>query len=156
MKTLLYSTGEMVLSGEYQNTRRKTCPNPTLSTINPTFTAVGLSLGFRSERPATILLCQGTHFGFVRTWILTLHSPLVTVRTTGFDLKFSNSTYCPRSVFMCFVWIWEQTAIISLYSINWLLIITETECVYCAVRVESLYELYVNICSSVIWRRVIG
>ena len=29
-----------------------------------------------------------------------------------------NSTFCPHSVFMCFVWIWEQTAIISLYSIN--------------------------------------
>ena len=49
-------------------------------------------------------------------------------------LTFSNSTFCPHSVFMCFVWIWEQTAIISLYSINWLVFITETECVYCAVR----------------------
>jgi len=39
-----------------------------------------------------------------------------------------NSTFCPRSVFMCFVCIWEQTAIISLYSINWLVIITETVC----------------------------
>ena len=29
---------------------------------------------------------------------------------------------------MCFVWIWEQTAIISLYSINRLVFITETEC----------------------------
>jgi hypothetical protein len=29
---------------------------------------------------------------------------------------------------MCFVWISEQTAIISLYSINWLVFITETEC----------------------------
>ena len=40
---------------------------------------------------------------------------------------------------MCFVWICEQTAIISLYSINWLVFITETECVYCAVRTGSLY-----------------
>jgi hypothetical protein len=40
---------------------------------------------------------------------------------------------------MCFVWIWEQTAIISLYSIDWLVFITETECVYCAVR----YTFYV-------------
>jgi predicted GNAT family N-acyltransferase len=39
---------------------------------------------------------------------------------------------------MCFVWISEQTAIISLYSINWLVFVTETECVYCAVRTESL------------------
>jgi hypothetical protein len=34
---------------------------------------------------------------------------------------------------MYFVWISEQTAIISLYNINWLVLITETECVYCAV-----------------------
>jgi hypothetical protein len=40
---------------------------------------------------------------------------------------------------MCSVWLWEQTAAISLYSINWLLFITETECVYCAVRTEYLY-----------------
>ena len=31
-------------------------------------------------------------------------------------------------MYLCFVWIWEQTAIISLYSINWLVFITETEC----------------------------
>jgi hypothetical protein len=45
---------------------------------------------------------------------------------------------------MCFVWISEQTAIISLYSINWLVFITETECVYCAVRTESLYTIHVS------------
>jgi len=53
-------------------------------------------------------------------------------------LTVTNSTFCPHSVFTCFVWIWEQTAIISLYSINWLVCITETECVYCAVRTEHL------------------
>jgi len=46
---------------------------------------------------------------------------------------------------MCFVWISEQTAIISLYSINWLVCITETECVYCAVRAESLNIIKVNL-----------
>jgi hypothetical protein len=46
---------------------------------------------------------------------------------------------------MCFVWISEQTAIISLYSINWLVFITETECVYCAVRTESLNTIEVKI-----------
>ena len=49
----------------------------------------------------------------------------------------NNSTFCPHSVLMCFVWIWEQTAIISLYSINWLVFITESVCVYCAVRTGS-------------------
>ena len=62
-------------------------------------------------------------------------SPVVTIRTTS--LTFSNSTFCPHSVFMCFVWIAEQTAIISLYNINWLVFVTETECVYCAVRTGS-------------------
>ena len=63
--------------------------------------------------------------------------PVVIICTTSLTL--TNSTFCPHSVFMCFVWIWEQTAIISLYSINWLVFITETECVYCAVRTGSLY-----------------
>jgi len=67
---------------------------------------------------------------------LTLYSPVVNICTTS--LTFNNSTFCPRSVLMCFVWIWEQTAIISLYNINWLVFITETECVYCAVRTEYL------------------
>jgi len=30
-----------------------------------------------------------------------------------------------HTVFMCFVWISEQTAIISLYNINWLVFIIE-------------------------------
>ena len=42
---------------------------------------------------------------------------MVTICTTS--LTFNNSTFCPHSVFMCFVWIWEQTATISLYSTDW-------------------------------------
>ena len=66
---------------------------------------------------------------------------MVTICTAR--LKFKNSTFCPHCVFMCFVWIWEQTAIISLYNINWSVCITETECVYCAVRTGSLYIIQV-------------
>jgi len=62
---------------------------------------------------------------------------VVTICTTS--LTFNSSTFRPHSVFMCFVWIWEQTAIISLYNINWMVFITERECVYCAVRTECLY-----------------
>ena len=58
-----------------------------------------------------------------RTASLTFYSPVVTICTAS--LTSSNSTFCPHSVFMCFVWISEQTAIISLYSINWLVSITE-------------------------------
>ena len=53
---------------------------------------------------------------------------------------------------MCFVRISEQTAIISLHSINWLVCITETECVYCAVRTGSLYIIQV-MCFVWIWEQ---
>ena len=54
-------------------------------------------------------------------------------------LTLTNSTFCVEFVsVMCFVWISEQTAIISLYNINWLVVITEKECVYCAVRTGYL------------------
>jgi len=57
-------------------------------------------------------------------------------------LKFGEggeSTFCPHSVFMCFVWISGQRKVISQYSINWLVFITETGSVYCAIRTGSLY-----------------
>ena len=50
---------------------------------------------------------------------------------------------CLRSaytVFMCFVFIWEQTATCATYGINWSVFITETESVYCAVRTGSLKQ----------------
>jgi len=71
-----------------------------------------------------------------------IESLMLTARTG--NLTFSNSTFCPHSVFVCFVWIWEQTAIISLYNINWLVCITETECVYCAVQEESSTIFYIS------------
>jgi len=43
-------------------------------------------------------------------------SPAVTICTAS--VTFNNSPFCPHSVFMCFVWISEQTAFISLYNIN--------------------------------------
>jgi hypothetical protein len=73
------------------------------------------------------ICCWNLHFNY--QWLLCIPP----------GLTFSNSTFCPHSIFMCFVWISEQTAIISLYSINWLVFITETVCVYCAVRTGSLY-----------------
>jgi len=72
---------------------------------------------------------------------------VVTICTAS--LTSNNSTFCPHSVFMCFVWISEQTAIISLYSINWLVCITETQCVYCAVRTGYIYENYFHIIKSI-------
>ena len=54
-------------------------------------------------------------------------------------LTSESSTFWPYSVFMCCWRISEKTAIISLYSINCLVFISETESVYCAVRTGSLY-----------------
>ena len=49
-----------------------------------------------------------------------------------------------------FVWIAEQTIITSLYSINRLVSITETEYAYCPVRTGPLYTIEVSykICTS--------
>ena len=52
-------------------------------------------------------------------------------------LTYSKSTFCSHSVFMCFVWISQQTAMISLYSITLSVFITEAESVYYAVRTGS-------------------
>ena len=71
-----------------------------------------------------------------------MYRTVVTIYSTS--LTFNSSTFCPHSVFMCFVWIWEQTAIISLYNINWLVCITEIQCVYCAVRTGSFCTVHVN------------
>jgi len=45
---------------------------------------------------------------------------------------------CVHTVFMCFVFIWEQTATSAPYNINRLIFITEMKSVYCAVRTGSL------------------
>ena len=42
--------------------------------------------------------------------LVTLYSPVVTICTA--ILTFNNSTFCPHTVYMSFVWISEQTAII--------------------------------------------
>jgi hypothetical protein len=59
-----------------------------------------------------------------------------TVRAT--NLNTQKIHVQPTPLFVCFVWISAQTAIISLYSTNWLVFITETESVYCAVRAVFL------------------
>jgi len=66
-----------------------------------------------------------------------MYLTVITICTAS--LTFSNSTFFSHIIFMCFVWISEQTSIISLYNINWLVFKTETECVYCAVRTGYLY-----------------
>jgi len=47
----------------------------------------------------------------------------------------------PHTVFMCFVFIWEQTATCATYSINWLVFIGEMKSVYSAVRTGYLNKV---------------
>ena len=54
---------------------------------------------------------------YTAQWLLYVSSGLV----------FKNSTFCPHSASVSFVWISEQTAIISLHSTDWLVFITETK-----------------------------
>ena len=59
---------------------------------------------------------------------------MVTLCTNRFNIQ--NTHFLPTQYIMCFVWMLEQTAFFTQYSVNWLVFITETECVYCAVRTE--------------------
>jgi hypothetical protein len=77
------------------------------------------------------------------------------LRTSGYVrpvLTFNNSTFCPHIEFMCFVLIWEHTAIISLYSINWLVYIPETECLLRGTDGVFLYIIQV-MCFVWIWEQ---
>jgi hypothetical protein len=47
-------------------------------------------------------------------------------------------------IFVIFI-VSEQRAIILLYSINKSILITETKCVYCALRIESLNIIQNNV-----------
>ena len=54
----------------------------------------------------------------------------------------------PHTVFMCFVFIWEQTATCVTYSINWLVFITQMKSVYSAVRTGALNKA---VCASYLY-----
>jgi hypothetical protein len=60
------------------------------------------------------------------------------------SISSKNLFFCPHSVNKYFLWISEQTVIISIYDINWLVFITETENVYCAVRTGYLKIIQIN------------
>jgi hypothetical protein len=59
-------------------------------------------------------------------------------------VTFTSSTTCPHTVFMWFFnGSQKKTEIIFLYSINWLVCITDMVCVYCAVRTEPVTNVEV-------------
>jgi len=55
-----------------------------------------------------------------------------------YQLLHSEIMCSAHNTFVCFAWISEQTAVISLYGINLSVFIIEMESVYCAVRTGSL------------------
>jgi len=76
----------------------------------------------------------------VTVWTLMLQSPVATSYATRHEIK--NFTFCLQNAFMCFVWISEETPIIFLYNINWLVFITETECVCCALAAYIFFSAF--------------
>ena len=78
----------------------------------------------------TIYIPKSDHF---------MYRTVVTIRTNS--LTFNNSTFCPHTVFMCFMWIWEQTAIVSLYSVNWLVFKTMIVFQFHDLQPHSLFDI---------------
>jgi hypothetical protein len=75
------------------------------------------------------------------SWMLNL----LVHQVTSMLKKVKKYTFFPHSVLMCFAWMFTKTAIISLYGINWLVFITETERVHYAVRTVSLNVTHANL-----------
>jgi hypothetical protein len=69
---------------------------------------------------------------------------VVSIFTITFNIK-KNSTFWPHHAFKYFVYISEQKVIISLYSINWLVFITDMASVYYAVRAGYLNVVQVTL-----------
>ena len=56
----------------------------------------------------------------------------ISSRFSQFCERAKNSTFCPQSAYL------RQATTVSVQNINWRVFITETVCVYCAVRIKSL------------------
>jgi hypothetical protein len=87
-------------------------------------TGVWMRDRLHSDRPSCVLWQlllsdMNTADGVPGDVLLLVLSPFRVLCTTKF---------CADIAFMCSVWIREERAVISLYSINWLVFITETEC----------------------------
>ena len=76
-------------------------------------------------------------FNLLKPTGLVMHQPVL----------HSTTVRSAHTVFMCFVFIWEQTAICATYSINWLVFITEMKSVYSAVPTGSLNKA---VCASAV------
>ena len=75
-------------------------------------------------------------------WRINLLNPTGYVMHQQFNIQ---QLYVLLRLYLCFVFISEQTATCATYSINWLVFITEMKGVYCAVRTGSLNKA---VCAS--------
>ena len=90
-----------------------------------------------------LLLCR-TGIGELLKYINALSLWINLLKPTA-HVMHSTTVRSAHNVFMCFVFIWEQTMTCATYSINWLVFITEMKSVYCAVRTGSLNK---PVCAS--------
>jgi len=71
--------------------------------------------------------------------VLTVYNLAVTIYTSSFEhYKILRSAH---NVFICFVWISEQTVNFAVHSIQELVFVTEMASVYSAVRTKSLNRM---------------
>jgi hypothetical protein len=66
------------------------------------------------------------------------------LQSSGYFTYHQLFTFCTHSAFVCFVWI-SEIEIMSLRGIKRLVFVSETDCVYCAVRTGSLNVIQVKI-----------
>ena len=117
--------------GGYWETEKRTGVQTSPALPSVTASKVGLAKGKTLQNEKGIVV--GSVYapeekGVKSSCILTRQNPVFTICTTSWTCNISS--FCPHTVFtsMCFVWIWEPIAIISIYSINWPVFVTETEC----------------------------
>ena len=79
----------------------------------------------------------------MRIYLINLLKPTCYVMHQQFNIQ--PTVRSVHTLFMCFVFIWEQAATCATYSINWLVFITEMKSVYSAVRTGSLNKA---VCAS--------
>jgi len=118
------------------STEKDSCVCIVCSCLSIISSSSQMSRGCAVARPH-VTFQNSSHYSFY--WLFSTHWSLYVKCNSRKILRSAHT-----AVVLCFVWISEQTAIISLYNINWLVFITETECVYCAVRNGYLNKIHDN------------
>ena len=69
---------------------------------------------------------------------LSILNPQVPILKSGTPDLTKKNSFCPTFVYVMFLWIWKQAAIIARHNINGLIFINKKESVYSAVRAKRL------------------